>query len=279
MPVSTTSTYHFRPGGTVPGVTVTLGSAVAVTAAQPAVTVLAYPETSPGLEVYGFGSFSALSGATVNSVTAAVTEHQSNAGQPACTFALWDGTSAQIGSTQTGTASTSTSNVSTATFTGLVTYAQLATLRVRVYGYSPVSGYTESLDGVSLVVNYTAGSGNATVTMGSALSVTTSKPVPVVNASISSIWADGFAPSGTSAGAASPAVLGTQFSVSANSPLVAVKWYSAAGAAVLPQMCGIWDIATGALVTEDTSPPWRLLNGSLATAGAGGCTAISPPPR
>ena len=75
----------------------------------------------------------------------------------ACTFQLWDGASAQIGATQTGTASTSSSNVSTATFTG-VTYSQLATLRVRVFGHNgtAAAGATESVDWVSLTVNYSS---------------------------------------------------------------------------------------------------------------------------
>ena len=84
-------------------------------------------------------------------------EYQSNAAQAACTFELWDysGTPAIIGTTQTGTASTSTSNVSSATFTG-VTYSQLATLRVRVFGNANSgTSYVETVQSVSLVVNYT----------------------------------------------------------------------------------------------------------------------------
>ena len=79
------------------------------------------------------------------------------AAQAACSFALWDYTAPPRRSAprQTGTASTSTSNVSSATFTG-VTYSQLATLRVRVFGNAlSGSSYVESVDGVSLVVNYT----------------------------------------------------------------------------------------------------------------------------
>ena len=121
-------------------------------------------ETSPSLEVYGFAIPSPPhSPDTINSVTVAITEHQSNAAQAACTFELWDysSTPAIIGTTQTGTASTSTGNVSTATFTG-VSYAQLATLRVRIFGHAPAgSGYIESVDGVSLVVTYTPAPGYA----------------------------------------------------------------------------------------------------------------------
>ena len=143
------------------------------------VTYTPLPETSPGLELYGFAISGPGSGDTIEHVTVAVTEHQSDAAQAACTFELWDysGTAAQIGTTQTGTASTSGSNVSTATFTG-VTYAMLATLRVRVYGNADSgSGYIESVDGVTLTVSYMAGSAtNATVTLGSALAVTTRAP-------------------------------------------------------------------------------------------------------
>ena len=62
----------------------------------------------------------------------------------------------------------------------------LATLRVRVYGNAPAgSGYVESVDGVSLAVNYTPYPG-ATVTMSSALAVTTAIPAPLVNQLVAS---------------------------------------------------------------------------------------------
>ncbi len=102
-----------------------------------------------------------------------VTEHQGSIAQAPCTFELWNGTSARIGAVQTGTASTSTGNVSTAIFTG-VTYAQLATLRVRVYGHAAIAGYAESADSVSLAVSYSPSSGaggNANITP-AALAVT-----------------------------------------------------------------------------------------------------------
>ena len=124
------------------------------TAQQP--FAVACAETSPSLELYGFVITGPTSGDVINSVTVAITEHQSSAAQQACTFELWDysGPPARIGTAQTGTASTSTGNVSSAAFTG-VTYAQLATLRVRVFGNAnAASSYIESVDGVSLVVNY-----------------------------------------------------------------------------------------------------------------------------
>lgn len=136
------------------------------------------PETSPGLELSGFGSFSELSGSVINSVTVTVTEHQSDASQAPCTFELWDysGTPAQIGATQTGNQSTGTGNVSTAVFTG-ITYAQLATLRVRVYGHAPSgSGFTESVDAVQLTVSYTPPAGGSGPSAGSD-SVSAAEPV------------------------------------------------------------------------------------------------------
>jgi len=116
------------------------------------------PETSPALEVSGFGSFAGIdSTSIINSVTVSIGEFQSTSAMGACTFQLWDAGTAQIGTTQTGTASTSSSNVSTATFTG-VSYSQLATLRVRIFGHQGTAsaGATESVDYVSLTVNYSS---------------------------------------------------------------------------------------------------------------------------
>ena len=60
--------------------------------------------------MYGFAISGPGAADTIEHVTVAVTEHQSNAAQAAATFELWDysGTPAKIGATQTGTASTST---------------------------------------------------------------------------------------------------------------------------------------------------------------------------
>jgi len=119
------------------------------------------PEASPPLEVSGFGTFTSVaSGAIIHSVTVNIGEYQSDPAMGACTFQLWDAGTAQIGGTATGTASTSSANVSAATFTG-VTYSQLATLRVRVFGNQggASAGATESVDWVSLTVNYSAPGG------------------------------------------------------------------------------------------------------------------------
>ena len=171
-----------------PAVTVTSGGGATVTPAAvpapatvPAATVYAYPETSPALELSGFTFTGVGSSDTVEWVQVSVTEYQSAASMAACTFELWDDTATQIGTTQTGTASTSTGNVSTATFAG-VTYAQLATLRVRVYGHSGTAppGSVESVDSVSLTVAYMpSGAGDATA--GAVLAAATSAvPAPVV---------------------------------------------------------------------------------------------------
>ena len=156
---------------------------LAVTTAAPAPAV-AVPETSPGLEIYGFAISGPGAADTIEHVTVTVTEHQSSASQAPCSIALWNGTTAQIGTTQTGTASTSTANTSIAVFTG-VTYSQLATLRVRVYGNGVTgSGYIESVDSVAVTVSYMpASAANATVTMGSALTVTGSMPAPAASGS------------------------------------------------------------------------------------------------
>ena len=125
-------------------------------------------ETSPGLELYGFTISGPRPQDTINNVMVEVTEYQSSIQAQPCTIQLWDysGTPAQIGTTQLGARSTSNSNVSSATFY-TVTYAQLATLRVRVSG-NAASGYIESVGGVSLSVNYTPFNTNAgySVSMG-----------------------------------------------------------------------------------------------------------------
>ena len=173
-----------------------------VTSSIPAPAVNVF--TSPYLEVSGFGTFTGVtSSSVINSVTVAITAYQSVSTMPANAYQLWNGTTAQIGTTATGTASTSSSNVDTATFTG-VTYAELSALRLRIYANSgnTASG-TAYVDAVGITVNYTPSpdatvtpsavavtsaqpaatvvtATGATVTMGSALAVTTSKPAPVV---------------------------------------------------------------------------------------------------
>ena len=126
-------------------------------------------ETSPGLELHGFTITGPRPQDTISNVVVEVTEYQSSAGAQPCTIQLWDysGTPAQIGTTMLGARSTSNANVSLATFYN-VTYAQLATLRVRVSG-NAASGYTESVGGVALSVNYTPFDTNAgySVSMGS----------------------------------------------------------------------------------------------------------------
>ena len=96
-----------------------------------AVKVLAL---SPALGLSSFGTFTGIGPSdTINHVTVAVTHHEA-AGSLAPVFELWDGTSAQIGADQAGTAS-APDHTDSADITG-VTYAQLATLQVRVYGHA-----------------------------------------------------------------------------------------------------------------------------------------------
>lgn len=114
-------------------------------------------QTSPGLEAYGFDTSSVPSGSTINSVTVSFIGFVSNTSRLAApTYELWDGTTAKIGATQTGTNATSSSTTNTFSFTG-VTYSQLATLRVRIYGKgggTSTSG-TFSVDYVTINIDYT----------------------------------------------------------------------------------------------------------------------------
>ena len=166
----------------VPDATVTMGSALAVTAAQPAPAVT---EFAPALELSGFTISGPGGSDTIEYVQVTVAQFQSSALMGAPRIELWDGTSAQIGADVFGAVTTSTGNVDTFTITG-VTYSQLATLRVRVYANSgaAAAGATQSVDSVGLAVCYSPGSGgtDATVTMGSAKAVTTTFPAPTVTA-------------------------------------------------------------------------------------------------
>lgn len=83
------------------------------------------------------------------------------------------------------------------------------------------------------------------------------------------LWPGNPVPSGAAPGAQEALTLGTQFSVSAAAPLVAIPWYSPPSAAVLPQICGIWDAASQALVCEDPAPQWLDPDGGVASPGDG----------
>jgi hypothetical protein len=121
------------------------------------------PETAPGLDMTTFGTFPVLSGATINYVAVAVTHSESSLADPAPTVQLWNGSSAQIGSTQTCTVGTSL-HTDTFNISG-VTYSELASLQVRFYpqGYS---GDTANVDAIGLTVNYTLVPDAAPVTVG-----------------------------------------------------------------------------------------------------------------
>src|SRR5215207_10251127 len=85
--------------------------------------------TGPTREVNGFGTFTGVgSGDTINHITVSIASLVANTTRmDAFTVQLWDGTTAQIGATQTCTESTSTLNVDAFNITG-VTFAQLANL-------------------------------------------------------------------------------------------------------------------------------------------------------
>ena len=150
---STTSCASFLlcNGGTISLVTTAPAGLAAATGTAQA--------TSPALILSGFGTFTGVHSLdTINSVSVALT-HKEATGATAPTVQLWNGTTAQIGTTQTGTSSASTVT-DTFTFTGLVSYAQLATLQVRVTG-NGASGSEEFADAVGLTVNYTPAPGVA----------------------------------------------------------------------------------------------------------------------
>ena len=134
---------------------------------------------SPGLEASGFGTFSPIDGNdTISSVTVAINQFASTALMDAPTFELWDGTSARIGAAQTGTASTDPAHEDSATFTG-VTYAQLGTLRVRIYAHSgtAATGASFSVDGVTITVAYTAVAGSVVAPAAIAAAAAAAPPV------------------------------------------------------------------------------------------------------
>jgi hypothetical protein len=113
-------------------------------------------QTSPGLEVWGFGEGSVPADANIISVKVEINEWVANTSRMAAfTYELWDGTTAIIGAAHTGTNTTSNTNIDTFTFTG-VTRAQLATLRVRVYahGGGTSTASTGSIDYVRITVEY-----------------------------------------------------------------------------------------------------------------------------
>lgn len=112
---------------------------------------------SPALELSGFGTFTGVdANDIINAVVATVNLFASTALMDPPTYELWDGTTAIIGVAQTGVDSTDAAYTDTISFPG-VTYAQLATLRLRVYGHSgsATTGATLSMDYASLAVNYT----------------------------------------------------------------------------------------------------------------------------
>jgi hypothetical protein len=132
-------------------------SALLVSVAFPPPTVAGTVVISPALETYGFGSFAGIpTGSGVIQVIASIGQYGSNTGINGPSYQLWDGTSAQIGSTQQGQPSQFYENADEVTWTG-VTLAQLPTLRLRIIAQSQAgnSGSVEAADWVALTVGYT----------------------------------------------------------------------------------------------------------------------------
>jgi hypothetical protein len=129
---------------------------------------------SPGLELSSFGSFAGVASVdTINYVRVSLTHHVAATGS-APTYQLWDGTTAQIGTTQTGTTGTS-DHTDTHDFTG-VTFSQLSTLRVRVFGHAPTT-IAESVDSVALTVNFTSHHADAGLASGTSTAYTSTSLV------------------------------------------------------------------------------------------------------
>lgn len=133
---------------------------------KPATIVAVPPEVSDALELAGFGTFAAVgSSDTINTVTVTMNQFQSNTLMTGPRVELWDfsGSGVIIG-TLTGAATTTVGNVDSLIFSG-ITYGQLATLRVRVYGNQGKAppGSIQYLNWTSLTVNYTPASGNTNV--------------------------------------------------------------------------------------------------------------------
>lgn len=117
-------------------------------------------QVSSVLRLSDFGTFTDVgSGDTINFVRITVNHFVSNTGRTlASQFELWDGTSAQIGETQTGTEATQAATTDTFDITG-VTFSQLAALQARIRARGDTSNAqaaTVSFDYLSLTVDYTA---------------------------------------------------------------------------------------------------------------------------
>jgi hypothetical protein len=116
------------------------------------------PVISPVLIVSGFGTFPQVpAGSIIFSVIAAIVWYESNAQAIAPSYELWDGTNSIIGIPQPGIASVTPGHIDLITFTGPVTYSQLATLQLRIYGISQAgnSGAAVNIDAASLSVSWT----------------------------------------------------------------------------------------------------------------------------
>ena len=113
------------------------------------------PEAAPALEISDFGSFNAIGPSNIIvSVKATISQYSTSLGMT-ISYQLWNGSIAQIGTTQPGITSTSSSHVDTVTFTG-ATYSELPNLVLRVYANqgAATTGAIQYVDAASLSVIY-----------------------------------------------------------------------------------------------------------------------------
>ena len=112
---------------------------------------------SPPLVVSGFGTFPGIpAGAVIVSVIALIDGYCSNTSMVNPYYELWNGTTAIIGTSQSGTVSVTPGHTDFAVFPA-VAFSQLSSLQLRIYGESPVgnSGASFNIDAVSLSVAWT----------------------------------------------------------------------------------------------------------------------------
>ena len=163
------------------------------------------------LEVSAFGTFTGVgSGDTIDTVTVEVETSQANTTRlDPFQVELWDGASAQIGTTRT-TTDTTALTIDSFDFTG-VAFAQLATLRVRVRprgAAANAQSSTATADFVRLTVTYTpAVSGDVTAEPAVlAATVTASQPAAMVGAAPLVVVAVAVVPQATADGGGAAAV-------------------------------------------------------------------------
>ncbi len=254
-----------------PGIQLTAGLAGGTGAAGAATSRQVI--SSPALESYGFGTFPQVPpGSAIQSVIATIVQYGSNASVLAPSYQLWNGTSAMIGSAQPGTASTTPGNTDVVSFTG-VTYAQLATLRLRVIGssYTGNTGATLNVDAVSLSVVWLPGVNSVILPL--TLAVIPVFPAPVVTATVNAHVFPGVFAAGVPAFPA-PSI-GVKNATALPSALAVVPAFPAAvastalSASVTPGVLAV--IPAFPAITDVTGENWAASE-DIATSGTGSWT-------